>query len=226
MDSGTLITKTQEIDEFFEELNKSLPSAIDVYMIGGGALMFLGAKVETKDIDLIVSTREECDILSKTLFESGFESVRPTDGLEKVNLSDMVAKGDFRIDFFERQVCGVLCLSEAMKSRSKLILNLDKVRLFICCFEDIFLFKSVTEREGDLRDSENMLFIHDFDWDVLVREMRDQMAIGNAVWITYATERMVQLLGKDDPLVQPFIDMEREYLEKWAVYYEDSDNTE
>jgi hypothetical protein len=71
-----------------------------------------------------------------------------------------------------------------------------------------------------------MLFIHDFDWDVLVREMRDQMAIGNAVWITYATERMVQLLGKDDPLVQPFIDMEREYLEKWAVYYEDSDNTE
>ena len=50
-----MITDSIRMTGLMDELAEVLDGDIDLYMIGGGAMMFLGSKASTKDIDLVVS---------------------------------------------------------------------------------------------------------------------------------------------------------------------------
>ncbi|MBR4686256.1 MAG: hypothetical protein IKP04_07000 [Candidatus Methanomethylophilaceae archaeon] len=216
MDGDGVISNIDDIEKMIMEIDKVLDRTVDIYIIGGGAMMYLNTKKSTKDIDLVVSTREEYEALTLALKTIGFKSDRPTPGMERTTLSDMLSRGDFRIDVFEKKICGMLQLSENMKKRSSLRLSLENTRFFSCTYEDIFLLKSVTEREHDLEDSNNLIVNHLFDWNILISEIKNQMKNGNAQWITFTTERMVIIFGDEAEEVQPFIELEKEFLEAWA----------
>ena len=47
-----MITDSIRMTGLMDELAEVLDGDIDLYMIGGGAMMFLGSKASTKDIDL------------------------------------------------------------------------------------------------------------------------------------------------------------------------------
>ena len=101
-----MIDDFSEIERFFEGINDLFSSRVDIYVIGGAALMKRGMKAATKDIDIIVTGREEYLILQKALQEAGFKGQIPGRGYENMNLSQLFNKGDFRIDLFEKEVCG------------------------------------------------------------------------------------------------------------------------
>ena len=42
-----------------DEMSSVTEGHADLYLIGGGAMMFLGSKEYTKDIDLVVSSKED-----------------------------------------------------------------------------------------------------------------------------------------------------------------------
>ena len=183
--------------------------------------MFLRAKDVTKDIDLIVKSEQDYNTLTTTLMNLGFESTRPTPGMERANISDTLVRDDVRIDLFEKTVCGCLQLSKNMEIRSEPRYSSGSVILNICRPEDIFLFKSVTEREGDQTDSENILKSNPINWNTLLEEIKFQMSLGTPSWITFTTERMVQCSKNFNvPILESVKELELEYLNQWADQFQ------
>ncbi|MBE0428195.1 MAG: hypothetical protein IBX72_16365 [Nitrospirae bacterium] len=64
----------------FAELKKVgnvLTSPVILYLIGGAAMIKYGLKTATKDIDILLSTREETAELIQALLKSGYHKSRP-----------------------------------------------------------------------------------------------------------------------------------------------------
>ena len=113
-----------------------LDAHVDLYMIGGGAMMFLGSKGYTKDLDIIVSSEAEYHRVIDSLSQIGFTSDKPSKGMDNANLSDTQVRGIYRIDLFDRTVCGCLRLSETMKKRSVKRYESHVLSLYSCSPED------------------------------------------------------------------------------------------
>jgi hypothetical protein len=220
-----MIDDTIRIEELIQEISKSIDQHVDLYMIGGGAMMYLGSKRYTKDLDLVVRSEGEYDAIHEALVELGFDVSKPTDGMTRADLSDTLKKGEYRIDLFSRRVCGKLQLSDTMMARAVERIETENVCLYSCSAEDVFLLKSVTEREGDADDCDRLLLNSPrFDWDALIEEIRIQMGFGDAVWITYVAERLLRI-NVDFRFPEVFDSvsmMENEYMEEWAHRMDDS----
>ena len=218
-----MIDNTGQIESLIKELSTISPNHVDIYLIGGGAMMFLGSKQYTKDLDFVVCSEGEYNDLSDALKRLGFVSDRPTDGMKKVNLSDTQKRDGYRIDLFCRKICGQLQLTDSMRERAQMIIDCDSVTLFSCAAEDIFLLKSVTEREGDVDDCNSLIFLaSQFDWDSLVEEIIRQMGFGESVWITYVMERLerMKIDVRYPDVFNTLSLLEKEYLERWADEFE------
>jgi hypothetical protein len=185
-----MIQDINEIKEFFIKLDKIVSCKINIYTIGGAVLLERGLKAATKDVDLIVSTKKEFRELNISLLKMGFIGKIPGIEYSRMNLSQIFQKGDFRIDLFEKEVCGRFSLSKGMMERAKPILNLTNVNLYFCSNEDIFLFKTITERDGDLIDCENLVFAA-VNWDIILDELKSQIEESKQdVWVTWVGERL------------------------------------
>jgi hypothetical protein len=80
----------------------------------------------------------------------GEMKLTPSD--RKLNPSGIyVAEGMPRFDLFTKVICNALFLTDEMKSRAETI-EFGKLVLHLLSLEDVFLLKSITEREGDLED--------------------------------------------------------------------------
>lgn len=166
-------------------------------------------KLQTKDMDFVVRTRKEYDVFRRYLADCGFVSQKPGDGYEHCSLSQVFVKGDARMDLFLNKVCGKFTLSESMARRSEIYLETNNVMIHVCSLEDILLFKSMTDREGDLEDSENILKQKLLDWDSMMEEINAQIQSGEGVWITWITERMEILSdrGLNIPILTELTDL-------------------
>lgn len=185
-----MIKSLEQIEGIFREIDKVVQNKVKVFTIGGAVLVEQGLKASTKDIDLIVETKEEFMDLQETLIKIGFELKVPGEGYSRMNLSQIFQRESYRIDLFEKEVCSKFSLSEKMIERARKIINLNKVEIFFCSNEDIFLFKTMTEREGDLADCENIVRAA-VDWKIIVEELKRQIQdSGQDVWITWIGERL------------------------------------
>ena len=214
-----MIGASTEIDRFVEELSRSVREPIHLYLLGGGSMMYAGLKYFTKDIDLVVRTEHEYDVCVEAMKRMGFRSIRPGAGYSRMNLSDMLERDDgYRIDIFNDRVCGKLRLSDGMVSRSSERVRHEDVALSSCAMEDILIFKSITEREGDLEDSKAIITGTMVDWNVFLTELEEQIETGEDVWITWIADRL-GLLREDAGLSIPVLDrvirMADDYLERW-----------
>ena len=145
--------------------------------------------------------------------------------MDRVNISDTRIRGEYRIDLFDRVICGELQLSESMKARSVKRYESGDVSLHVCSGEDIFLLKSVTEREGDISDCNNLIRMYtNFDWSVFIGELKLQMTFGNPIWITYVMERLVRMNmeARRPQTFKEVSELEDAVLTKWADDYERS----
>ncbi len=185
------ITDFTQISEAFEEIDKNITKKISVYLIGGAVLLYHGAKPGTKDIDLIVNSKEEYESLINTLKKNDFALEKPTREYHKLNLENILIKDNYRFDIFNKIVCNNLFLSENMIKRAKLIKEYKNIKLFTCSLEDILVFKSITDRDGDIDDCYFLAEKNTPDWEIILNEIKYQVEkSGNDVWITWFEERL------------------------------------
>ena len=211
-----MIGDFSDIISLFSELNASLKKNVDVFLIGGGALMKYGLRDETKDIDIVVSSDEEYKDLNAALRSIGFSEQTPGIAYRRMALSDILIRGEYRVDLFCRCVCGRFALSEKMRERASLVLALNKVKLFTCSLSDIFLFKSMTERAGDLEDCFRMATEYELEWDAGLEEAERQSVGDHGVWITWITERM-ELLSERKvriPILERMLALSDKYMDR------------
>ncbi len=211
-----MISNFDYIKPLLEEIDALLDEELTLYAIGGIVLMYRGLKPATKDIDIVVKGPKEYETLRKLLKKIRFLATKPEFGYDRFNLSQILVRKDFRIDLFSERVCRGFSLSAGMMQRAHEVLALNRLKLCLCSNEDLFVFKTITEREGDLEDCIT-LSNRGLDWQAILRELQEQTKTTNTkVWITWVGERLDLLAerGLNIPIMSE-IDALRE------AYYEE-----
>ncbi len=211
-----MITNYDEIEKLFNEIDKVIENKINLFVIGGAVLLQQDLKDATKDIDIIVNTEEEFIIFQKALETLGFKPKITGKEYEHMDINQIFQNGDFRIDLFYKEVCGEFSLTKEMVKRANTILNLEKLNIAHCSNEDIFLFKTMTEREGDLEDCIR-LGIPGINWEIIIKELQNQIKKSNQdVWITWVGERLDLLEDKGlvIPIMNQFNKLRNQYFKK------------
>jgi hypothetical protein len=199
-----MITNFTQIEELFKEIDTVMHNKLKVYTIGGAVLLEQGLKVTTKDIDIVVATKNEFIELQHSLQKTGFKPQIPGKEYSRMNLSQLFQKEDVRIDLFEKKICGRFSLSKGMMERARKAISLDHIEVYLCSNEDVFLFKTMTDREGDLTDCESLVRAA-VDWDIIINELKSQINKSKQdIWITWVGERFDIL--EERGMVIPIID--------------------
>jgi len=159
-----------------EELGETLQIEADVYLLGGGNLILRGMKDSTKDIDVVVSERHVFRDLVEALQQQGYEERRDLEEVyEQLDPSIVLERQGFpRWDVFVETVAGCLQLTESMRNRADETRWFDNLVLHLLSLTDIFLFKAITDREGDLEDAALLARQGDIDWTEVFEELQCQ----------------------------------------------------
>lgn len=154
------------------ELGEKLSTTVHAYLFGGANLLLRGLKKATKDLDVVVEDEGDFSKLRGALLASGFrplgeKELTPSD--RKLNPSGIyIAEGLPRFDLFTKVICNALFLTDEMKSRAE-TMAFGKLVLHLLSLEDVFLLKSITEREGDLEDMATIIRRGgDLKWDEIL----------------------------------------------------------
>ena len=203
-------------ESLFKEINQLINIDINIYVIGGAVLLYRDIKPTTKDIDVVVDTKEEFNELITILKQIGFESSSPlTGGYQHFKLSEQFKRGGIHIDIFLREVCSKFLFSKTMIVRSENIISLDKIKVYLSSNEDVFSFKTMTDRPGDLDDCIS-LAQRGLDWDAILSEILFQIEkSGKDIWITWVNERLINLeeRGVVIPILKKTNKLAIEYME-------------
>ncbi|MEF8826554.1 MAG: helix-turn-helix domain-containing protein [Halapricum sp.] len=159
-----------------EELGERLETAVDVYLLGGGNLILRGLKDSTKDVDLVVEDGQTFFALAESLRDLGYEERGDLEAAyTQLDPSIVLEKEGFpRWDIFVETVAGQLQLTEAMIERCDQSFEYGNLHVHLLSLTDIFLFKSITEREGDLEDVALIAKQAELDWDGIFQEIKTQ----------------------------------------------------
>jgi pantothenate kinase len=61
------------LNQEFDKLTATIKQPITVYLIGGGAMAFYGLKAATKDVDIILTRKEDLNSLQTALEDLGYK---------------------------------------------------------------------------------------------------------------------------------------------------------
>jgi hypothetical protein len=204
----------------FRELDAVITEPVSIFMIGGGAMMKHGLKIRTKDVDLVVENDEAYYAVLNAFTEIGFMSEVPGRPYERLSVTQILTRDDLRADLFCKEVCGKFSLSEGMVSRaSEEDMGLKRICLKVCSPGDIFLFKTMTERDGDEEDCASIIRdVAGLDWQMILDEAVKQSERGEAVWITWIATRLEYFAEKNlsIPILDEMVSLADRYIEEWA----------
>ncbi|MHC1754109.1 MAG: DUF6036 family nucleotidyltransferase [Methanosarcina sp.] len=222
-----MIESVEEIRRLFKEIDGSLPvthenEKLEIFVIGGTVLLEQGLKPATKDIDLVVRNIHDFKLFENTLNILDFKSTKPGAEYVHASISQVLEREDFRIDLFQRSVCGKFSVTDSMVERGREYLILKRLAVYLCSNEDVFLFKTMTERSGDIEDCIS-LAKRGIEWEIILYELKNQIKLsGQNIWITWVGERLDILA--DEGLYIPILgEVERlseEYYENELRKYE------
>ena len=187
-----MLSSGDDIEESLTRIGASLQRDVTAYLIGGCAMILYNAKVATKDIDIVLMSNEDAEAVAVALSAVGFAQAAPEDETyRRLGTTTMMhdSRGT-RFDIFVETVCRKLRITDGMVSRSTRHGIYGKLRLNLVSPEDIFLFKSVTERAGDLDDMA-LLAERGLDWDVILSECVHQS--GDVILEAFLAVRLQEL---------------------------------
>ena len=193
-----------------EKLDASVTKRIDLYLIGGGSMSFQNLKDATKDIDVVVRSGNDLNLLKGALKRMVY-SVPAIRGPYKEMQASLIMenKDGFRWDIFVNVICGGLKLSETMVNRAATLFSMDRVSIHMISLEDIFIFKSVTSRERD-REDMYLLFLQGLDFNVIRDEMLWQNEHNmNAAWLAFFFNGLEELVERYSVVIPFFEEFEK-----------------
>lgn len=167
--------KKSKLIEALDDISNQLKRPLDAFLIGGLSMIFHGAKLATKDIDIVFSDQKDAQAFIKAAKEIGFNYVSNL-GNEYIDLKArcvLEGKDEVRFDVFIEKVCNALSFSQGMKARAEKMYNRDTLKLYVASIEDIFLFKAITSRPDDLADMATLVG-KEIQWNIVEEEARSQ----------------------------------------------------
>jgi len=159
------------------ELAKHAKREVRIYIFGGEAMRVRGLKRATKDVDVVVEDAEAYATLREALAAMGYrtlvgEEISKAD--TRLNPSGIfIREGYPRVDLFVNRICNAFYLSDSMKKRCEST-KTGNLSQNIMSNEDVFLLKSITDREGDIYDMIQLAKAKGFDWRTVLNELYDQ----------------------------------------------------
>jgi len=160
-----------KLEELLYSIGGSLGGELDVFLIGGCNLALRKIKGATKDIDLIVREKSDFEELKGTLLKMGFKQVLATNGKTPSGIFEK--ENSPRIDCFTKTVMGFLSLTKPLANSAELK-KYGKLNVWLLSPEAIVLFKSITERAGDLEDIIAVIKKEKIGWASFFRELEEQ----------------------------------------------------
>ncbi len=164
-------------------------------------MAFFGLKVATKDIDIILTNREDLNGLQAALGSMGYNEPNPvviTRPYNEMQTSAILENKDgFRWDLFLTKVCGKLTLSVEMQKRANSLYQGNKLKVLIASKEDLYLFKAITTRDADLDDT-RILAQSGLNWQTITQECKSQSQQTGVCWEGALTQNLQDLKAKYD----------------------------
>jgi|SRR3989338_1616190 len=158
---------------------RRLTKKITVYAIGGTAMMFLGFKEATLDIDLVFENEKDRETFKEAVKSLGYGGM---DALKvygaKKNIPEMFKLNDERFDLFVIEVVDFI-FSENMQKRAEQIHQFEtNLILKIANPHDIILMKCATDRVKDKDDARKIINSTKINWDIVIDEAKKQIELG------------------------------------------------
>lgn len=210
------------IEDEFTRTGNRLDEPLTVYLIGGGALAFRDLKDATKDIDVVVKDVEGLTRLEEALRQLDYEPVRDSgEEYEALGATVILENNDgCRVDIFNQQVVGKLIFSSGMRARSQQLVSRGNLIVRTASLEDMFLFKSVAGRAGDIDDM-NTLVQSGLDFDTVLDELQRQIELlDEELFVTYVNEALIDLadrFGVTTPLKEDVEEITKRVYDELAI---------
>ena len=184
----------EDVIELLKEIGSKLKEEITIYMIGGCNMSLKNIKAVTRDVDLMLLTKKEYQSLKETLTIMGYEC-REEMFCEDFYKTPIIVflKENKRIDVFIKNVGNQLELTEEMQKRSKKYEKFSNLTVMLISNEDIFLFKSITDREKDVDDCYTFIQTG-LNWDAIKTELQQQET--KALWRFWVYEQLARIKNK------------------------------
>ena len=186
-----------EQSDLFKLIGSSLGKKVECFVIGGSAMMFYGAKAETKDVDLVFMNKDDMKDVIKSLYDIGFEEKKTIVKIFKRyesarNKPVMMIRGDGRFDLFLKEII-TFKMSENIIDRVKEIHEFNNLIIKVVSPEDIILLKSATEREKDKADALSLMEKFNVNWDIVIKESIHQADIGAYLFPVFLFDFLYEL---------------------------------
>lgn len=91
--SSSKISRREEVNELFEQLGKVLDQRVESLLIGGAAMLELGLKDATKDIDVVCRDEADKSRLIEAAISLGFQIVGPEKRHARLGVNRLAVKG-------------------------------------------------------------------------------------------------------------------------------------
>lgn len=160
-------------------VSRELDRPVTAYAIGGTAMMFLGLKDATLDIDLVLENESDKNTFKRAAEKLGYREIDAVRvyGARR-NIPDMLKLNDERFDLFVNEVIDFI-FSEDMQQRAEQMHQFeDNLILKIADPHDIILMKCATERIKDLDDARTIIESTNIDWNIIIKEVENQIRLG------------------------------------------------
>ena len=156
-------------------VSRRLTRKIISYAIGGTAMMFLGFKDATLDIDLVFENEKDRAVFKEAVKSLGYLEM---DAIKiygaKRNTPEMLKLDDERFDLFVVEVIDFI-FSENMRQRAEQIHQFEhNLVLKIANPHDIILMKCATDRIKDKDDARRIINSTKINWDIIIDEAKKQ----------------------------------------------------
>ena len=186
----------QQQEEMLIAIGKILHKKLEVYAIGGTAMMLRGIKNSTLDIDFVFDKKSDRDEFMEALRKLGAKEsdVTLVYGL-KSNSPLMLEFENCRFDMFMNKVI-TSTFSDAMKERAKQTHEFGNLIIKVANPNDILIMKSVTSRAKDLEDIIAIVNKSQIHWNVIVEESKEQVRLGNETAIMVLGEKLEKLTNE------------------------------
>lgn len=191
MNQKKMFTEKELIKEL-SSIGGLLKKKLRIYVIGGCSLIFRGRKLSTKDMDVVVLSPADLKIFINTLKSAGYnEIIKMPEEYKKLGASAILRNNDgMQFDVFYKWVCKGLEVTDRMIKRAELLKKFGNLEIYLVALEDIFLFKGMTERPGDLSDMA-VIASTGIDWDVVKEECLLQEK--RKMWDVFLVDRILEL---------------------------------
>lgn len=191
---------TQDQENLLRLIADYLEKDIDCIAIGGTAMMFLGYKNTTKDIDLVFKNREDRDFFIKAIEKLGYTQTSTKLVYKKnpqtTNKPILYTRGEERFDMFIRDIFGfeIDFKSESITQRRDFIGKKELI-VYVLDKEHIILLKSITNRDKDIEDMKTIVTKEpSINWNLIITLAVEQRK--NKPWILLDLEEKMQHLKK------------------------------